>query len=924
MSNGLTGDRPLDARDVLPRAAEVMRELEWHHLLAKRGYPGETRRYQQSLLDHSLVGLDVLLALGGLLGRPDAMSLTAQELMQACLGTLAHDAGKAGPAWQQWIRRGDETPSPGHGDEQRILDTVARFGARLDFPVEREAITAALRTLRSERGAAATAHQIFSEHRNRRWIVIADLVAAVDHACSAPGLLAAVRTLRDGYLGDKLEFNYHLVRARGFSTPFVHRAAEEAFQSAGWTISVRFPEGSLYAGPRKCGAPAMQGLVDGLTHALETALGDTSGAGHAELVVSRRAATQTVFPSPDIVDIARLREYLEVARTRARPEGFARKKAAHQRAVLDKYFAHLDVDLLHEYVGVARNRPFRARFAALASERRHQILYRFCRRALRDDAILGREAGRVARARPEMMILKVLRDATLVKDKEGKVFNPTRACFDEAAERSLDAFADRLAKAYDELIGHQGAYEELARTSTLQPFQDMRTVHRFWRLPASRFGGTIVGDRVELLPDDERATLLIDRLVAIFEQAVADLPAEHRPRSLTPRDFAEAFARDVVHPGTGAGAPDDARRELQHYCAGKESTKTPSGDHLCPICNEAFGAGRPAKADFLDKPEQHTNRAPALGSGAPIIICAACRLDRVFGKLIAGFRPELTFVIYPRHNVGREAGRGLVERARAFIRRASVFMTESTPDPGRKPSLSLTEMIARNLDLRSPEGLSGEELADVLLFRNNAEKLEEYRSKLVSLVREHGGETIEEQNAAFDTSYPDLASLLGAIERGEVDHEVARGIRADAFALRTAFAMVVQTPHAILVPSADSLRLKVEGKEEAELNAGIRQVFVALVLALGLDARVAILRDGVPPEPDLLEGLLRSRRSRPSVFCSGARRSTFSIRASAGPGALGLRPGCAPSLPRASSPAFASPERLCSLRVPPSTRSWGP
>ena len=165
----MTGEHSIDAGNVLGRAAEVMRELGWRHLLAKRGYPGEPRRYQQSLLDHSLVGLDLLLAFGGLLSRQDAITLTAHELMQACLGMLAHDAGKADPAWQQWLRRGDGTRSPGHGDEQRILDTVARFAGRLEFSLDREAVTAALRTLRPQRSAAATARQVFSGHLNKRW-----------------------------------------------------------------------------------------------------------------------------------------------------------------------------------------------------------------------------------------------------------------------------------------------------------------------------------------------------------------------------------------------------------------------------------------------------------------------------------------------------------------------------------------------------------------------------------------------------------------------------------------------------------------------------------------------------------------------------------------------------------------------------------
>jgi hypothetical protein len=380
----------------------------------------------------------------------------------------------------------------------------------------------------------------------------------------------------------------------------------------------------------------------------------------------------------------------------------------------------------------------------------------------------------------------------------------------------------------------------------------MRTVERFWSLPASRFGRDVPGDRVEILLDKDRSDLLIEQLGSIFERAIADFPAEQRPLPLTPHAFANAFSRDLVHPSQGICTPEDARQQLRHYCAGKESTKTAKGLHLCPICNEAFFVGRPAKADFLDKPEQHTNRAPAFGSGAPVVICAPCRLDRIFGKLVAGLRPALTFVVYPRHNVGREVGRNILERAREFMRRASAFMGESTPDPGRKPSLSLTQMIAHNLGLQSPWAMSSSELAEVFLFRNNEKKIEEYRTKLEVLLHERAGDTIEEWNAAFDTNYSTAETLLSAIETGDVTHELARELRAEAFAIRASFAMVAETPHAILMPSADALA---SGKD-SDLNAGIRQVFVALLLALGLDAKVAILRDGVPIEPDLLEGVV--------------------------------------------------------------------
>lgn len=813
-------DLVLEPKAVLTRAAEAMRELGWHRLLAKRGYARDTRRYQQSLLDHSLVALDLLLALGDLLGSPDAMSLSLDELAQACLGIVAHDAGKASPDWQAWVRRGDDTPSPQHDDEAGIREQLARFAGRLGFKVNADAVTAALRTLRSKRTAAATARQVFFvDHQSDRWIAVADLVAAVDHACSASSLLDALDTLRRGYLGDKLRFDYHLVRVRGFSTPFVHRAVEEAFQAAGWTIALRFVEGSLYARAR--GAflvgPTSEALKGELGRALEQALAGGRQVAHAELVVNPKAATEAVFPSADLVDINRLREYLEVGRRRAGTEGFTRKQPEHQRKVVEKFFTLVGRDS----------------------------------RELADASVVAREVGRISRAHPEMMVLKVFRDATLVKAKEGKVFNPERDCFDDGAEPYLESFARRLAGLYDQVFG-EGAYEELAGSSTLDAARDMRTVVRFWSLAASRFARTVPGDRVELLPDKDRSDLLIEQLCEIFSRALDDLPLEHRPRSLTRGAFAEAFTRDLVHPTGETCTPEEARQQLYHYCSGKESTKTPKGRHICPICNGPFGVGRPAKADFLDKPEQHTNRAPALGSGAPIVICATCRLDRVFGKLVAGLRPTLTFVLYPRHNVGREVGRRFVERARDFMRQASAFMADSTPDAARKPSLGLTQVIAQNLGLRSPDLMPASELADAFLFRNNEAKLREYRKNLEVLLHERAGETIEDWNATFDTSYPDAGALVAAIERAEIADETARELRAEAFAIRPFFAMVAETPHAILLPSADRL----QGKEESEVNGGIRQVFVALVLALGLDVKVAILRDGVPAEPELLEGVV--------------------------------------------------------------------
>lgn len=75
-----------------------MQARGWKQKLAKR------RVFEQSLFEHSLIELDVLLELLPILAHPRHYGLSETEKKILAVAVLAHDAGKETDAWQAWIR----------------------------------------------------------------------------------------------------------------------------------------------------------------------------------------------------------------------------------------------------------------------------------------------------------------------------------------------------------------------------------------------------------------------------------------------------------------------------------------------------------------------------------------------------------------------------------------------------------------------------------------------------------------------------------------------------------------------------------------------------------------------------------------------------------------------------------------------------
>lgn len=92
----------MERTELLTGAAKWMQARHWKEKLAKR------RCYEQSLFEHSLIELDVLLELLPILASPTHYGLCQTEEAVLAIAVIAHDVGKETDAWQVYI--GDPRP----------------------------------------------------------------------------------------------------------------------------------------------------------------------------------------------------------------------------------------------------------------------------------------------------------------------------------------------------------------------------------------------------------------------------------------------------------------------------------------------------------------------------------------------------------------------------------------------------------------------------------------------------------------------------------------------------------------------------------------------------------------------------------------------------------------------------------------------
>ena len=813
----------MDYQAFRTKAVEFMLNRGWKKQTAKR------RNFEQSLFDHTLIEIDALITLLPLLQHTFSPPLTESEKQVLLTSVLAHDAGKELPEWQEYVMGRREFLSDVNRElaEEVVSELASQFGSN---NVE-EMLSSVVLHMRYERTPAKVANRLlFGQHTNPRWKTLADIVDAVDNLCSAKGLFAGLQCVAEKTsISNHLHTAYHLVQMRGVSTTLLHRAAVYTFIECGWSPLLHYSNGTIYVASSATQPlePGVDEIQDQMAEGIEKAMPREM----AQLIVG--SPLQSMMPKVDLFDYQDLKGCLTVAARRVNRTTFRNKPESARRKTVADYLKRKDDDS-----------PI-------------------------DENKLALETDRIGAAQPEMCIFKFFKTA-LAGNLLGKQVTPeaeeTYADFAEGGgKRKLPKVNPQsVARAeYDNVFG-EGAYADLQSTSTLMPARDMAlTVDRFWSLDGSRFRLDV--SKIEYLDDTKRVEILIDALVDIADKVYTAIPAENRPTRATPEDIARCFMPDLTHPSPKLDLDELIAQQIQAYGETKANARKEKGLHLCPICNGAFDGGTKAKADFVGNPEGHTNRGVSHGGAGQIVICETCKYERFLQQLLLGSQVTDILVLFPRMNIGHSSGEVFRQKAIQIWDKASIRMTEANPKPDLHLSLGLTYNLARKLRDYDVYQLTPDEIVEVVTYESSTDTKKRNRRDLEKELKATYGTDelhLDEINDLWNTDFVTVEEALQALIDGKVQDDEARDIRKKAFRLNSQFHIACQTPHMILVPLTNPVSIG----NESDTNAGLRELYLTLILGLSLDCSVAVVKAGevitfeggegvarVPPTPALRE-----------------------------------------------------------------------
>jgi len=766
----------MDSEKILSMATQWMVNRGWKRKVAKR------REFDQSLLDHSLVELDVGLRLLPILRQPNHMGMSPEEEQVLAVSLVAHDIGKERPEWQDYIL----------GSRREFLSDIDFLLTRsvlpdlcmgLGFPGLDKKVLAVIENcvnlhMSHERGDANVVIAILQG--TDRWYTLANLVYHIDNICSAKGIFGARDALQRSPLVKHLKTAYHQVIIRGVSTTALHRAALESYQEAGWLPLLHFSDATLYV----CSAiqPLQEPTIAEIETRLAKVLDESVAREVASLVVGKEM--QNFLPKPDLFDYREIKTYLQEASKRANRLSFMKKPLEYRRDVVKKYL-FLKENAIEE--------P--------------------------NEGVVESQSNRISSARPEMAVLRFFKYAM-----SSKLIGADGAL---AAEQQYDA------------VFGQGAWTDLKSMSTYMPAPDMaKRIDRFWRLQGKQFDLNVAS--IEELSPEKRLELLLHTLSGIAAKVYATIPNPPTRKTLA-REMAAGFVQDLVNPGTQVDVTELARQQMASYAvskpfAGKQSKKA---RYVCPMCNSPFDKGIKAAADFIDKPESHTNRGVAHGPFGYITICTTCKHERILRQLLLGERPAELIVIFPRMNIGPGAGEILVRKTQDLYDRAYELMVGNTDDPDRRLWLALTPIIASQTIDQDLSGLTPKHLADLLTYRSGEENRRKNRRQLEKALKESYENDLDGANVEWGTHFTSWDEAVDAVYANQVNDPAVKQIRAEVYSLYPQMKLICETPHMILLPVSYTIRLG----DDSEANAAFRRIFVAILLGLSLDASVAIVRD---------------------------------------------------------------------------------
>jgi len=229
--------------------ATFLLDLGWSKLLGKQ------RGGEQTLLEHSLAVFDTLVACLPFLASDIYPRLSPGEAQALLLAAVVHDAGKADPAFQAYLR-GESTSFAEHVDPDFIRKAAVSLIEKLTLDVgafaEDIVSSAVLHDRRLRRGPGEL-RELARDHGSARWRKLADAVNKADSVASEQDVTGAVRRLRlpeTRILTGGKPVGFYQLRLRGVATTFLHEAAFRAFGSRGWKPVLFYAEGTIFLGTK--------------------------------------------------------------------------------------------------------------------------------------------------------------------------------------------------------------------------------------------------------------------------------------------------------------------------------------------------------------------------------------------------------------------------------------------------------------------------------------------------------------------------------------------------------------------------------------------------------------------------------------------------------------------------------------------------
>ncbi len=289
----------------------ILGDLAWDRLLGKQ------RGGEQTLREHCLAVFDVLCACAPFFAAEAKPALTPEEFQSMLLAAVAHDAGKAAPAFQAYLR-GEGTSFAEHVDAAGIRAVVIDVAGTLALDLRHidDIVSQAVlhdRRMRRDKGELT---EWARPHESGRWRKLADFVNHADSLASTEDVVAAESFLRaNPLLLGRARVTCYQLRVRGVSTTFLHDAALEAFDHAGYRPLLHFAHGAVLAGFGSL--PDGMAVTATLRQGIEKLFSDRRE-DLAELIVG--SATGDFLPKADYVRSDGVADLLRVASRRARPK----------------------------------------------------------------------------------------------------------------------------------------------------------------------------------------------------------------------------------------------------------------------------------------------------------------------------------------------------------------------------------------------------------------------------------------------------------------------------------------------------------------------------------------------------------------------------------------------------------------------------